>query len=181
MMTVSKHRHLCLGFWVCGAVGASSGGPTGPATPKLDKYKTNDISTWTESGVWRFGAAACFLMFYFCIFQETLRLKSLLPSWLSGRGCGGRGERILNMQTVLILIKKFRYFPQLRARQNRFIPEWWARSEEWPHQTPSSRSSCTRLLTMPVITQPRHGSMCWLVINKWQVCRKFCTVFAINK
>ena len=24
--------------------------PTGPATPKLDKYKTNDISTWTEFG-----------------------------------------------------------------------------------------------------------------------------------
>ena len=79
--------------------------------------------------VWRFGAAACFLMFCFCIFQETLHLKSLLPSWLSGRGCGGRGERILNMQTVLILIKKFRYFPQLRVRQNRFRAEWWARSD----------------------------------------------------
>ena len=131
MMTVSKHRHLCLGFWVCGAVGASSGGPTGPATPKLDKYKTNDISTWTESGVWRFAAAACFLMFYSCIFQETLRLnlKFLLPSGVCGRGCVGRGERILNMQTVLILIKKFRYFPQLRARQNRFRAEWWARSD----------------------------------------------------
>ena len=132
MMTVSKHRHLCLGFEsVEQLVPRLAVWPTGPATPKLDKYKTNDISTWTESGVWRFGAAACFLMFYSCIFQETLRLKSLLPSLVCGRGCGGRGDwiRILNMQTVLILIKKFRYFPQLRARQHRFRPERGERSQ----------------------------------------------------
>ena len=128
MMTVSKHRHLCLGSEsVEQLVPRLAVWPTGPATPKLDKYKTNDISTWTEFGNLEQQLASwCFI-----IFQETLRLKSLLPSGLCGRGCGGRGDwrRILNMQTVLILIKKFRYFPPLRARQHRFRPERGARSD----------------------------------------------------
>ena len=51
MMTVSKHRHLCLGSEsVEQLVPRLAVWPTGPATPKLDKYKTNDISTWTEFG-----------------------------------------------------------------------------------------------------------------------------------
>ena len=128
MMTVSQHRHLCLGFEsVEQLVPRLAVWPTGPATPKLDKYKTNDISTWTEFGnLVQQLASWCFI-----IFQETLRLKSLLPSGLCGRGCGGRGDwiRILNMQTVLILIKKFRCFPPLRARQHRFRPERGERSQ----------------------------------------------------
>ena len=125
-----KTPTLVFRIWVCGAVGASSGGLAHwPSHTKIRQIQNKRY--FYLDRVWKFGAAACFLMFYSCIFQETLRLKSLLPSGLCGRGCGGRGDwrRILNMQTVLILIKKFRCFPQLRARQHRFRPERGERSQ----------------------------------------------------